>query len=307
MAIDRWTKSPNIVPAEDLNAPLDKEEKPVPDKIAEHWGQDIDIDAVMAALAKLNIDQPDIPLREHLVRASKLDHFHGGGIHTTDTLMSLMPLPFGDEVRGLDIGCGMGGPARWFALQRKANIDGIDITPQMARIATEISRMVGMESETFFATGDALKIPGPDSQYDFAVMMAVSCNIPQRDELYQSIHRVLKPGGVVGMLDILKGPRSGLIYPVPWAQSESEGISRLLTAEETIAASRTAGLTLEAQQDVSQDVLAWFKNELEELDEGRPIGFETVFPRWLSAAQSQVANLEEDRIRFSCLVFTKPE
>src|SRR3989338_3928651 len=279
---------------------------PRTDVVADHWSQGQQmVERARAAVDMLAGDENQD--KEKQLRAlAKLDHFHGGGVETTENPPILISLPHRAGLHGLDIGSGMGGPMRWFALQVPAQMDGIDVTPQLVTISQEINGRVGMDARCFSTVGDALRIPSEDGQYDFATMMAVSCNIPDRQVLYQSIHRVLKPGGVVGMLDIVKGPTEGLVLPVPWSRDGADRTSKLLTPEETIHEANDAGLMFVTQQDVSPEVLAWFRNEQQELAQGRPVGFETVVPDWKDMVDSQVKNIAERHIGFYCLVFSKP-
>ena len=276
------------------------------DVVAVHWSQDRQmVERARAAVDTLIADE-GLNKEGRLRALAKLDHFHGGGIETTETLRKLMNIPAKPGLRGLDIGSGMGGPMRWFALQVPAHMDGVDVTPGLVSIAREISERIRMDKQCFHGAGDALRIPSEDGQYDFATMMAVSCNIPDRAGLYRSIHRVLRPGGVVGMLDIVKGPVEGLVLPVPWSRDGSETTSKLLTPRETIHEANDAELMFVTQQDVSPEVLAWFRNEQKELAQGRPVGFETVVPDWKDMVDSQVKNLAEQHIGFYCMVFSKP-
>jgi SAM-dependent methyltransferase len=218
----------------------------------------------------------------------------------------MMRLPEEAGLQGLDIGSGIGGPMRWFALKTHAQMDGLDITPAFVKIAQNVNAEVGMREQCFCAVGDATRIPS-DAHYDFATMMAVSCNIQDRDALYRSIYQSLKPGGVVGMLDIVKGDKDGLALPVPWSRDGAKDTSLLLNPDVTIVRAEAAGLTFESERNVSVEVLAWFQKEDRELASGRQLGFENIISDWAQMVKSQVQNLQEDKIAFFCFVFSKPE
>lgn len=141
--------------------------------------------------------------------------------------------------------------------------------------------------------------------YDFATMMALSCNVPDRSKLYLSAARILRSGGIVGMLDIIKGPTDGLVLPVPWSRDGSTATSLLLNLEDTLAEASGAGLQHLRTQDISGEVLEWFENESKEISAGRSVGFEKFLPDWRQMSESQVQNLRKGHIRFQCLVFQK--
>ena|SRR3989344_1867893 len=261
--------------------------------------------AVDSMLNLMRVDETGITQQERLERASRVDHFHGGSIQTTETLRGLMNISRTMNLRGVDIGSGIGGPMRWFALQTGAKIDGIDITPEFVKISNQISSRFGMQDQCIARIGDAASLPLASSTYDFATMMALSCNVPDRRKLYQSTANVLKPEGIVGILDIIKGSTKGLVLPVPWSRDGSEATSLLLNTEDTIREAAIAGLRHRETRDVSTEVLAWFENESKEIFVGRNVGFEKFMPDWETMVESQIQNLSKGHIKFECLVFQK--
>lgn len=285
---------------------LDKiKDEPKRTEVAAHWSQGEQMEEqVDRMLDVLSVNEVGITTQERLERAEKVDHFHGGGLQATEVLRSLMKLP-SDVRRGADIGSGLGGPMRWFALNTGASMDGVDATPDFVQIANRISQRVNMSGSCVARVGDARDIPLPAESYDFATMMALSCNVPERDQLYSSTARILKDNGVVGMLDIIKGPTKGLQLPVPWSRDGARSISLLLTRTETIEVANDAGLICDTAEDVSELVLEWFKRDHDEMVGGREVGFEKFLPDWQTMVSSQIMNLEREHIKFECLVFRK--
>lgn len=285
---------------------LDSQKPKTKSEIAEHWSHGEKMsETIDEMLSILRVDEEGLKLTERLERASKVDHFHGGGIETTEALRTLMKIPFDASLRGADIGSGIGGPMRWIAAQTGAHMDGIDITPEFVEISNQISARMGFGEKCKAIVGDATDIQLQRESYDFAIMMALSCNIVDRPKLYRSTAKILKPGGTVGMLDIIKGPKEGLVHPVPWSRDPSSSISLLLSRQDTIYTASECGLMHMATQDVSKEVLAWFEKERDEIASGRSIGFEKFLPDWEKMVMSQIQNLTNEHIKFECLVFQK--
>ena len=275
-----------------------------PHAVAEHWSQGGD----MAQSINMMLDDSGVDgvgaLEDKLKLIAEIDHFHGGSLETTEIVRRNMAISNVPNQVGLDIGGGVGGPMRWFALKTGAKMHEVDITPVFVDISNGITNRLGMKDVCNAQLGDATDLEFPEDTFDFATMMAVSPNITDRQKLYRSIAKVLKPGGLIGMLDLTQGPNP-IIFPTPWSRDGSPTTSKMLTNEQTVEEARKAGLSLAASQDVSGEVLQWFENEQKELAAGRSIGREKYLPDYKEMVDNQIRNLREDRLKFECLVFRK--
>ena len=93
----------------------------------------------------------------------------------------------------LDIGSGLGGPARYFASRFGCRVTGIDLTPEFCDVARHLTRLLGLEDRVRFELGNAF-MPFAEASFDGAYSMNVSMNIADKRAFYGAIHRVLKPG-----------------------------------------------------------------------------------------------------------------
>jgi ubiquinone/menaquinone biosynthesis C-methylase UbiE len=178
-----------------------------------------------AALTEDGVD-PDHPSMEAL---APYDQFHGRGLDATLEIAELMRAGPTDHI--LDIGSGIGGPARYFANRFGCRITGIDLTPEYCDLARHLTRLLDLEDRITFEVGDALAMPFIDASFDGAYSMNVSMNIADKGALYREIHRVLKPGAWLVLSEVAKGQGGELDYPTPWAGSART--SFLSTLEET--------------------------------------------------------------------------
>ncbi|MBI5456688.1 class I SAM-dependent methyltransferase [Candidatus Kaiserbacteria bacterium] len=273
--------------------------------VAAHWDPGPDMAGpIYAMLNTSGVDAID-ELGEKLKHIAEIDHFHGGSDETTEILRLMMNIPPSYDLHGLDVGCGVGGPMRWFAHKTGAKMEGVDITSDFVAIANGISNRLGMQGACTAQEGDATNLPYPGASFDFATMMAVSPNVIDRPKLYQSIERVIKPGGIIGMLDLTQGAGGPPIFPAPWSIDGSPKTSLLLTHEDTVAEAGKAGLTLSDTRNITPEVLRWFQKEQKELKVGRRVGREQYLGRYQEMVDNQIRNLSEDRVRFECLVFRK--
>jgi SAM-dependent methyltransferase len=169
-------------------------------------------------------------------KLAPLDQFHTRGLAATADLAARAGVTA--DMRILDIGSGLGGPARFLAATFGATVTGVDVTPSYvaaARMLTDRSRLA--ESVTF-RTADALALPFEDETFDLVWMQHVAMNVGDRARLYAEVRRVLRAGGRFVTYDVVRG--SGPVdYPVPW--SREARTSYLLTESETRSALDDAG------------------------------------------------------------------
>lgn len=150
-----------------------------------------------------------------------LDQFHVGGARATERLLEKLEAPPG--ARALDLGSGLGGPARLLARLRNWDVTGIDLSPAFCRIAQALSRRAGQSETTRFCAGDALQLPFSDGVFDLVWTEHVAMNIGARDALYRELARVTRPGGQLAVFDVMAGENTApLNYPVPWAQEAAQ-------------------------------------------------------------------------------------
>jgi ubiquinone/menaquinone biosynthesis C-methylase UbiE len=181
--------------------------------VSRHYSR-VDLFArLAAALVEDGVD-PDHPTLEAL---APYDQFHGRGIDATTEVAGLIEASASDHL--LDIGSGIGGPARYFANRFGCRVTGIDLTPEFCDVARRLTRLLGLDDRVSFEVGDATAMPFPDSGFDGAYSMNVSMNIADKRGFYREIRRVLKPGARLVLSEIAKGVGGDLDYPTPWASS----------------------------------------------------------------------------------------
>lgn len=158
-----------------------------------------------------------------------LDQFHVGGARATERLLErLDSLP---GARVLDLGSGLGGPARLLARLRDWDVVGVDLSPAFCRIAQALSERSGQAGQTRFVAGNALQLPFADNAFDLVWSEHVAMNIEDRRALYRELARVTRPGGALAMFDVTLGATpEPLTYPVPWARASAQ--SHLVSPDE---------------------------------------------------------------------------
>jgi ubiquinone/menaquinone biosynthesis C-methylase UbiE len=143
------------------------------------------------------------------------DEFHIGGREATSALFD--QLDWRPGVRVLDVGCGIGGPARYLARHRGARVTGVDLTPEFVEVARELTRRCGLAEVVDFQVGNGLALPIPDGGIDAACLLHVGMNVEDKARLFAEVRRVVRPGGWLAVYDVMRVGAGEIDYPVPWA------------------------------------------------------------------------------------------
>jgi len=217
------------------------EAQPIEAQITQHYGHGRVERAILEALRAAGKDV------EHLTTLdlSAADEFHLGWRAVTAELGVDLGLRADQEV--LDVGSGIGGPARYFAEAHGARVTGVDLTAEYVAVATELTRRCGLEQRASFVQGSALALPFAEARFEVATLIHVGMNIEDKAGLFREVRRVLSPGGLFGVYDVMKIAEAELPYPMPWA--ETPATSFVETAEIYRALLAAEGFAIEAERN----------------------------------------------------------
>lgn len=257
--------------------------------------------AISSALDAAGVDRKTLRAAD----LAAVDEFHIRGRRATLEIIEVLALTADSHV--LDLGSGLGGPARTLAEMSGCTVTGVDLTPEFCEVATALSEWTGLSGRTRFHVGDATVTGLPDESVDAAVTVHVAMNIPDKHALYAEAFRVLRPGGRFVVYDVLQGEGGEVHYPVPWAADSSTSFPA--TLEEMRELLPSAGFDVISELDSTEESLVWFQKMRAKIQrEGPP---PVTFAAFLgdSFAQmtaNQVANLAERRIRTVMFVCSRP-
>lgn len=270
------------------------------DSINLHYGPS-DISArIMAGLREAGKDLHRLT-REDL---APFDEFHGGGRASTRELAGLASLRPGMSV--LDVGSGVGGPARTLAAEFGCRVTGIDLTEEFCRAAAWLTEKVGLSELARFCCGNALALPFAENAFDVVWSQNALMNIEDRVALVRQVHRVLRPGGMFAFEAVFAGTVPDLQFPVFWASSPA--LSFLVTPGEARALLTAASLQERIWEDTTQRSIANQRQRQEAIArDGLPkVGLNLIVPADVAAKiENGLRNNETGRTVTAQAVYVK--
>jgi len=271
-------------------------------RIADHWANS-DVYALIISALEASSKSLDSLTVEDL---SPVDHFHARGFPATVELGERLPVKPGDHM--LDIGCGLGGPARYFAQRFDCRVSGIDITEPFIEAGKKLTTLVGLSDSVFLEQGDGHRLPYGDSVFDGAYSQHVTMNVADRPLFFAEAWRVLKPGGFFALTEHALGPVGAPHHPVPWSEDGSG--EWLITPTQTAELLAAAGFVDLVAEDTGIKYLEAYGRAiaLGERGELPPFGVHVLMGETASQKVRNAArNIEEARTRPVQILCQKPQ
>lgn len=234
----------------------------IEDKVAQHYAHGALSETVHAGLDQLMDDATKSPI--DLLAA--VDEFHMGGRLATKALADALRLGSASNV--LDIGCGLGGTARYLATTFGCRVTGIDLTPEYVSVGQELNKKVDLEAQINLSVASATDMSFADAEFDRACMLHVGMNIDDKQKLMQQAARVVRPGGYFGIYDVMRTGDQPIIFPVAW--SDDENTSFVSTVGAYTEALESEGFEIVSVADKRDVAIGFFEAIMARLAEGGP-------------------------------------
>jgi MPBQ/MSBQ methyltransferase len=259
--------------------------------VESHYGRGRILDSILGALRGMGKDTAKLAP----VDLAPVDEFHIRGREATIELANRAALRPG--LRMLDVGCGLGGSARYLAAEHRCRVVGVDLTREYIEAANDLAARVGLGGEVEFRQASALELPFGDGEFDVVWTEHVQMNIADKRAFYAELARVLKRGGKLVFHDIFAGSGGAVHFPVPWA--ETQDISFLVAPQEACAIVEELGLRFAERADRTPQAIAWFEAAVERIRQSGPppLGIHLLMgPTARQKLGNMLRNLQEGRV-----------
>jgi SAM-dependent methyltransferase len=269
--------------------------------IADHWGKGDVYGRILDALKQASKPLEGLTVED----LAPVDHFHARGLPATVELAERLPVAAGQHI--LDIGCGLGGPARYMARRFNCRVSGIDITPPFVEAANRLTALLGMQGEVTIEIGDGQRLPYPDSMFDGAYTQHVTMNVADRRAFFAEAHRVLKAGAFFALTEHGLGAKGAPHYPLPWSMDGNGAY--LVTPAQTRTLLESAGFVDIVVEDTGEKYLAGYKAAMEKAQKDGlpPLGLHLLMGDTAAKKVRNAAlNIEEGRTHPIEVVCRKP-
>jgi len=232
------------------------------DVVEDHYAQGALLEHILSYLEKQGIN----PNRLKCEDLYACDQMHARGIVATREHVEKARIK--QDMHVLDVGCGIGGSARFIAATSGCRVTGIDLTQELIDVAEELTKRCGLRERIEFLMANALDMAFEDEVFDLVWTHNVIMNIEDKAGLFREFARVLKTGGRYTCSEYLQGPDGNPYYPLPWATDATT--SFLVTPEELGVLLESAGFRILESQDLNATNQAFFVAARERAEKGQP-------------------------------------
>ncbi|KAJ2694998.1 Delta(24)-sterol C-methyltransferase [Coemansia sp. IMI 209128] len=157
----------------------------------------------------------------------------------------------------LDVGCGVGGPARECIRFTGAHVTGLNNNDYQIQRANIYAAKYKQQDNSAFVKGDFMDMPFADNSFDAVYAIEATCHAPVLKGVYSQMYRILKPGGYFAIYEWCLtdkfDPSSELHKKLVLDIEHGDGIAKLFGTDVALQAAKDAGFEIEVVSDIAHE------------------------------------------------------
>lgn len=164
----------------------------------------------------------------------------------------------------LDVGCGIGGPAREIARFADVQIVGINNNDYQITRGNDWAKRNGLADKIKLTKGDFMQMDFPDNSFDAVYSIEATVHAPVLEGVYSEIYRVLKPGGVFGVYEWVLTEKfdetNAKHREIAYGIEIGDGIPKMYSVNVARAALKKVGFEILEEDDLAHkgDAVPWW-------------------------------------------------
>lgn len=175
----------------------------------------VNVERIYKELAELGIGDDEALTPAQLFPFDQY-HYHGtDAVHAAAQLLGLGPAS-----HVLEVGSGLGGPARYLANTIGCHVTALELQGDLHAVASRLTARCGLGQHITHVCGNALTCTLPDATFDAVVSWLALLHIPERPRLLTRLARTLRRGGRFYAEDLYRR--------APFAQSDMNDVRHTL-------------------------------------------------------------------------------
>jgi SAM-dependent methyltransferase len=271
--------------------------------IAKHYTRGDLLQAISIGIEKLGKTTETVALED----LAPVDEFHIGGSLATRSFLDQVAIAAEDHV--LDIGCGIGGASRFAAQTYGCRVTGIDLTAAYVETGNVLCSWFELQHRVNLVQGNALTMGFSANTFDKAFILHVGMNVADKESLAEEAWRVLKPGGVLGIYDVMRLGIEELTFPVPWATvPESSSVASLDEYKEALSKVGFEVVSERNRRDFALKFFERLKADSAAAEEPPPLGLHILMGENASIkVQNMIENISQSRVAPVELIAKRPD
>lgn len=183
-----------------------------------------------------------------------IDQFHAGGAEAVGRLLPTLRLD--SAMTALDVGSGLGGPARQVARTTGCAVVGVDITRSYVDTATALTRAAGLGDKVEFLCTDVADLGRSD--FDAGYTMHVQMNVADKVAFFTGIASRLREGARLAVFEVCRTGHEDPALPLPWSIDGSD--SYLVSSDELLGSIEGSGFEAVEWVDETGWIMQWFQD-----------------------------------------------